>query len=110
MNFDEHWRLESIKVAAMEQLEQRGELDLDVLFTRAKLIYEAGYELMIDKWSTEWSKDSVRNKKKPKPAEGGVITNHSVSTKQCPECGEDIPAGWTKHAYKKDGTPCGHTF
>jgi hypothetical protein len=30
--------------------------------------------------------------------------------KACPGCGEWIPVTWMKHAYKKDGTRCGHNI
>jgi len=113
MNFDEGWRLESINIAAQEQLESWGELKLDVLFTRAKMIYDTGYNNMLDKWESERNEDLKRAPKPPeKPKQDAPVENRAITgkTKKCPVCDEDIPAGWPKHQYKKDGNPCGHTF
>ena len=107
MSFDELWRCEAVSIAAKEQLELSGEINLDILFSRAKEIYNKGYESNIHNWKSFWiggkqEEEKPAKKVKKKKAKKGF--------KICPECGEQVPESWTKHTYKKDGKKCGYDF
>lgn len=105
-SFDLAWRMESVRIAAMEQLEVEGKLTMDTLFIRAKDIFNAGYENRLHEWETYWI-----DKKGPKPeVEPTLRPKVELNVIKCPGCGEDVLSTWKKHAYKKDGTKCGYVF
>lgn len=105
------WKGKSVEIAASEQLYGHDKLNLNLLFERAKAIYDTGYEKGLPSWDSPWKttkeeeiltkKEEVKKHEKTEKKEG---------MKTCPECGEQVPATWTVHSYKKDGTPCGHKF
>jgi hypothetical protein len=114
-DFNELWKFEALKIAAMEQLDMAGKLNIEKLFIRAKDIFEKGYEHDIQDWKSSWPEDNkpVKEKKIDKPKETKTISiiAPNSKTKICPKCGEDnIPIGWKMHQYKKNGEPCGFTF
>lgn len=124
-DFDTLWKFKALEIAAIEQLEINGEqLQMDSLFERAKMIYNEGYKQRLQNWESIWSGPtesrlvtSTTQKKRPEPVEKDrkIIpemgpTSAPEGTKLCPKCGEHIPEGWTRHAYKKNKEPCGHVF
>jgi formylmethanofuran dehydrogenase subunit E len=114
MNFSTMWRFEAIRLAAMEQLDMQGYLDPHTLFKRGREIYNKGFEESIDKWNSVWEGEADEKafstkKAKAEPKKQKKIVKKD-GVKVCPTCGENVPAGWIKHSYKKDGTKCGHEF
>jgi len=93
MNKEEkEWFYQCVRLAQNEMLEYTTPpLDYAKVMAKAKIIYSEGLknakELLI---ATE------------------TFVNKNV--KICPKCSEEVPIGYNKHSYKKDGTMCGHIF
>lgn len=111
MKFDWFWRLKAVELAAHEQIDIIGEIDLKKVFVRAKQIYNKGYEEDIDKWQTFWEgKEESKPIKKKTTKKKPTKKKASEGMKICPDCGEEVPEGWAKHGYKSDGEKCGYKF
>ncbi len=118
--FDRSWRFEALKLAAMEQLEINGKLDLNTLFKQSKHIYHEGYKNHIEKWEPFWLKkeklkSDLFETNKPKVKKEISKTDiNKIKVKEgfklCPNCNEEVPITWKNHTYKNDRTKCGHEF
>lgn len=99
--FDDLWKMESVRLALTEQIEFVGEINWNTVFQRAKFIYDKGYEHAIQGWESIWI-ENEQITETPREVLG--------PTRVCPKCGETIPSGWARHIYKKSGEKCGHVF
>ena len=106
IEFNDFWKFESLKIAAMEQLDMAGKLNIEKLFIRAKDIFDKGYEHNLQNWKSSWPED-IKPVNTVKSNKTEVI---NPDKKVCPKCNEIINKNWTKHEYKKDGEICGYTF
>ena len=118
-DFDTLWKFESIRLAAMEQLEIQGELKLELLFQRAKDIYNKGQETSLRKWTSVWNDENMQDHHEALQESHDIEAKNSEkireeakdqNSKVCPKCNELCEVGWTKHKYKKDGTECGYEW
>ena len=110
MDFDKLWKCESVRIAAMEQLEIMGKLDTKTLFARAKDIYNRGYEKNVHKWKSIWKEEKKPVKNNDSVERPSDVQGSTENTKKCPSCGEMVPKGFKKHLYTKDGSKCGYEF
>ena len=127
-SFDNFWKAEALKLAAQEQLALTKELDTEVLFKRARLLYIEGYRQQIHEWDslvnhlvnidkeleqTDTKSDNLTEGVNKEPVKETIkVETEAVSDthKKCPKCGELVPINWPKHLYKKDGKRCGYAF
>ena len=116
-------KLLALDIAAREHIHERGLLNLEKVFTQARYIYDRAWQEDFFNWESPWSrkrKDTVVEKATEKKAEEKpkeVVKFKKVlkkdwpkGMKQCPDCGDFVPLGWTEHKFRKDGKECGHTF
>ena len=105
--FDRMWKCKAVELAFLEELEYEVNVDLDKIFKRAQIIYDAGYEFNIKNWEPLWedpkegeTKATVKDAKKVKDPLNKAVKN-------CPKCGDEIPAAWMAHIISKDKKKCG---
>jgi len=104
---DAWWKALAVHLAAMEQLFQAWDtaegtprVEIEPLFLRARYLYETGHLARLAEWRPI----------PPGPMPAPVVPlSPAPALKRC-VCGEDVPATWPLHKYKKDGTTCGHLF
>jgi hypothetical protein len=110
-------KMKVLEIVAHEMVYDLGRIeDIDKFFDRARLMYDTACKQDVVNWASPWSKGAAPAQEKPveqpKPEPKPEIKKVAVpkNMKQCPQCGEVIPAGWKKHDYMRNGKKCGHVF